>query len=100
MSIIPQPGQYYEFYDPEKQTLTIGKAVAVEQDVCNYLIYYSCADHFGQHIRAHHSQYELIRSDDQAKEFIQNIKKQVRVLRTNEFRKLSLIERTDSYFFR
>lgn len=32
-------GQYYEFFDPEKESLTIGKAVAIEGDVVNYLIY-------------------------------------------------------------
>jgi hypothetical protein len=55
MSIVPQPGNYYEFFDPERQTLTIGKAVAVDQDICTYLIFYSCADHFGHRIKPYHS---------------------------------------------
>lgn len=68
-------GQYYEFFDPEKESLTIGKAVAIEGDVVNYLIYQSCADYFGANIKPYHSQYELIRSDEQNKEFTYNIKR-------------------------
>lgn len=70
MNITIKVGQYYEFFDPEKESFIIGKAISVEADVCNYLVYYSCADYFGQKIKVYHSQYELIRSDDQSKEFV------------------------------
>lgn len=91
-------GNYYEFFNPEKETLTIGKVVAFDSEVVNYSIYYSCADYFGNNLKSYHSQYELIRSDDPDKEFVQNVKRQVQVLRATEFRKLS--DRDDAYFFR
>jgi hypothetical protein len=68
-------GNYYEFFNPEKETLTIGKAVTCDSEVVNYSVYYSCADYFGKNLKPHHSQYELIRSDDQDKEFLQNVKR-------------------------
>lgn len=56
-------GQFYEFFDPEKETLTIGKVFAIEGDVVNFFVYYSCAVFFGERIKPYHSQYELIRTD-------------------------------------
>jgi hypothetical protein len=55
MNIKVKVGQYYEFFDPEKETLTIGKALAVDGDVVNYAIYYGCADYFGTKIKPYHS---------------------------------------------
>ena len=91
-------GNYYEFFNPEKETLTIGKVLSHDHEIANYAIYYSCADYFGNNLKPHHSQYELIRSDDPDKEFITNVKRQVKVLRANEFRKLD--DRDNTYFFR
>jgi hypothetical protein len=68
-------GKYYEFFNPEKETITIGKVIAQDAEVVNYSIYYSCADYFGSNLKSYHSQYELIRSDDPDKEFLHNVKR-------------------------
>ncbi len=68
-------GNYYEFFNPEKETFTIGKVIAFDSEVVNYAIYYSCADYFGSNLKSYHSQYELVRSDDPDKEFVQNTKR-------------------------
>jgi len=83
----PVLGRFYEFRNPETHTSTIGKALSIEGDVVNYLVFYKSVEYFGKAAKPHHTTFELIMTDEQSKEFVANVQREIKVLRVNEFRK-------------
>ena len=83
----PAVGSFYEFKNPETQLTTIGKVVSIESDIVIYLAYQRSFEYFGEARKPYHTPFELIRTDEQSKEFIQNVQREIKVLREGEFRK-------------
>ena len=83
----PAVGRFYDFRNPETQTSTIGKVVSIEGDVVIYLAFQRCLEYFGDSTKPYHTPFELIMTDEQAKEFVQNVLREVKVLRVGDFRK-------------
>ena len=73
----PTIGNHYVFNNPENQTQTIGKVVNIEGDIVYYLEYLKCIEFLKESVKVHHTKFELIKTNEQQKEFAQNTLRQV-----------------------
>ena len=78
MEINPQ--SFYVFRNPESGIEQIGKVVTVEANIVSYLVYAKVQTIF-KTPKAYHTNYELVRTDELAKEFKQNTLQKIEVLR-------------------
>lgn len=83
MEITPQ--SFYVFRNPETGIEQVGKVTTVEGDIVSYLVYAKVQTVF-KTPKAYHTKYELVRTDELAKEFKLNTLQKIEVLRMEQFR--------------